>query len=221
MKTFYISSDYLPFKEPMISLWKRALRTVYLWGDIDYSSRKTQYGYEKIKYAQLLIKCDYNEGDLELYPEFHFVKKSIADAYYNQLVYGEDTGHDYNEGKILKQYKDYIIKELKENRYSRRAVISLGYPYDIVHVLQGKEISCPREVQFQIRNNKLHMHVTFRSKDIVDYADFYAFRKYQYEQIAKPLKINMGSSSFYITNAHIRIEDDLEIVKNWKKEGLI
>lgn len=60
---------------------------------------------------------------------------------------------------------DYVLEELRRDPDSRRAVIHIRTPFDSVHA--SKDVPCTLSLQFFIRGNKLHLHVSMRSSDII------------------------------------------------------
>lgn len=107
-------------------------------------------------------------------------------------------GYQWNRGNQL----NYVIQTLKDDKESRRAVISL---YD------GKENSkykkdtvCTLAINFFITSNKLNMNVLMRSQDLIwgFCNDQYCFSKLQ-ELIANELSINIGLYYHFVTNLHI------------------
>ena len=60
---------------------------------------------------------------------------------------------------------DYVIGELKRDPDSRRAVIHIRTPHDSKH--DSKDVPCTLSLQFFIRGEKLHLHTSMRSSDII------------------------------------------------------
>ena len=60
---------------------------------------------------------------------------------------------------------DYVKEELRKDPDSRRAVIHIRTPSD--SILESKDVPCTLSLQFFIRENKLHLHVSMRSSDII------------------------------------------------------
>lgn len=93
-----------------------------------------------------------------------------------------------------------VIKRLKQNPLSKRAVLSLWSPSDINDKYAPPWISS----QFLIRGNKLIMITFFRSCDIWNAFPFncLGIAKLQ-KEIADNLKIDTGDFIFHIGSAHI------------------
>ena len=109
-------------------------------------------------------------------------------------------GYQWNRNKQL----NYIIKELKKDKYSRRAVITL---YDgKEHGKYSKDTPCTLSIHFFFtpNSNDLHCTVNMRSNDVF-YGlcnDFYCFAKLQ-ELIAKKLKVKAGTYTHFANNIHV------------------
>lgn len=96
----------------------------------------------------------------------------------------------------------YVINELKRNKNSRRAAISI---YDgKEHEDYKYDTPCTMSLVFYIENNKLRMSVYMRSNDLWwGYSnDQYCFSKIQ-EMIAKELGLEVGIYYHHATNLHI------------------
>jgi thymidylate synthase len=107
-------------------------------------------------------------------------------------------GWQWSRGKQL----DYIVNELKTNKESRRASISI---YDAKNRYNFEnDTPCTYAINFYILNNKLNMSVMMRSNDLW-YGfcnDQYCFSKLQ-EMISNKLKIKIGSYYHFVNNIHI------------------
>lgn len=107
-------------------------------------------------------------------------------------------GWQWSRGKQL----DYVINELKQNKESRRASISI---YDAKDRYNFKnDTPCTYAINFYILNNKLNMSVMMRSNDLW-YGfcnDQYCFSKLQ-EMISNELKIKIGTYYHFVNNIHI------------------
>ena len=60
---------------------------------------------------------------------------------------------------------DWVVKELKNDKDSRRATFVIGQPYH--KTKNPNDIPCTQYLQFFIRENKLHMGTCMRSNDII------------------------------------------------------
>ena len=115
--------------------------------------------------------------------------------------YGEvnsNYGYHWNKGNQI----DYIIKELRNNKNSRRASISI---YDAKERDNFEnDTPCTYAINFNIIDNRLNMSVMMRSNDLW-YGfcnDQYCFSKLQ-ELISNKLKIKIGTYYHFTNNLHL------------------
>ena len=235
MKTYYISSDNLPYNETMVQLWKRSLRLIWKYGYNEQSSRIVGHGQlEETKALELLIRCDqppthitfeYPHG--ELYNKLKGVESPVShiikEDYCSQVLgIRAAKGFDYDEGKEIKDWLPYVIEELHNHKHSRRGVIAIFKQEDTKKMSEGYEVPCPLSIKYSVdMHNKLNSQIVFRSIDHVSSInDFYAFRQLQLKKVAKELNYDFGWTSFYLMNAHIR-KDNFPLVERWIKEMYI
>jgi len=115
-----------------------------------------------------------------------------------------DDGHSANSAygaRIFKSHPriadgqfvqwQYVKEELKQDPDSRRAVIHIRTPDDSIYAT--KDVPCTLSLQFFIRNNALHLHVSMRSSDIIlgIAYDVPAFTLIQ-EVLANELGVDLG-----------------------------
>lgn len=112
--------------------------------------------------------------------------------------FNSNYGWQWERGSQLK----LVVQELKHNKESRRAVVSI---YD------GKEIAtykkdypCTNSIHFQIEKDKLCMTINMRSNDLVFgfCNDQYCFSKLQ-EMVANELSLEVGWYFHFASNLHI------------------
>jgi len=101
------------------------------------------------------------------------------------------------------QYK-YVIEELKRDKYSRRALITI---YDAKEWKEySKDTPCTLNIQFYFTpdSDKLHMTVLMRSNDLwFGFCnDAYCFLKL-HESVALDLKVEQGFYTHYAQNLHL------------------
>ena len=86
---------------------------------------------------------------------------TTANSAYGSRIF---RGHSrIGDGKIVQW--DYVKSELKKDPDSRRAVIHIRTPSD--SILESKDVPCTLSLQFFIREEQLHLHVSMRSSDII------------------------------------------------------
>jgi thymidylate synthase len=93
--------------------------------------------------------------------------KNITDDGVNaNSAYGSRIFHRHPRiasGNIVQW--NYIKEELQKDPDSRRAVIHIRTPND--SIVDSKDVPCTLSLQFFVRDNKLHLHVSMRSSDII------------------------------------------------------
>ena len=124
------------------------------------------------------------------------------------------NGWDYTYHHRFTGYIPFVIDELKRNRDSRRAVISIR---DNETDSRNKDAACLQSVQFFIRNNKLDCMVLFRSNDLPEAFFFNAFAlvKLQ-EKIASQLNVPIGTYTHRSNSMHC-YEKDFHLLTNYVK----
>lgn len=93
---------------------------------------------------------------------------------------------------------------LRENPYSRRAIIDVRTPDD----MNSDDPACLQHIQFQIRGGRLNMSVLFRSNDVCKATFMNAFALIcLQEREAQELGVEVGSYTHIINNAHVYKRD--------------
>ena len=107
---------------------------------------------------------------------------------------------------------DFVISELRRNPYSRRAVI------DIRNNSQDSESddpACLQNIQFFIRDNKLHMKVLFRSNDACKAAFMNAFALIMLQKrVSDELGVEVGTYTHRANSFHC-YERDFEMLDGY------
>lgn len=129
---------------------------------------------------------------------------------YGYRIYGYDNILNVNQWK-------YIIDELKKDKDSRRAIIFLTSPNDMLTTT--KDFPCTLNLQFLIRDNKLNLLVNMRSNDLIlGFAnDIFTFTLFQ-EKMLIQLKmfypeLQMGKYYHSVSSLHI-YENNFNMVKD-------
>jgi len=175
----------------------------------DESLGKLDYGYIETFYDWLLTGSTDSEEAFEEYPNVaKFLKKPE-----NSLL--PDNFNTFYGPRIVGQ-KDQVVKELKNNPNSRRAVISILKDSDLVLLGTDEklEFPCTDSATFFIRDNKLNVHLHMRSQNMVTVAklDMYLWARFTCE-LAKELDVETGSFRSSIVSAHV-FERDQEYLQS-------
>ena len=125
-----------------------------------------------------------------------------------------NAGWDYTYHDRFVKYLPYVCGELKRNRESRRAVISIR---DNEVDSRNKDAACMQSIQFFIRNNKLDLMVLFRSNDLPEAFFFNAFGLIMLqEKIAGELGVKVGTYTHRSNSMHC-YEKDFPLLQNFVK----
>ncbi len=133
--------------------------------------------------------------------------ESVLEDYYEREIIGlrpKPDGFayvyaDWIAGPIIER----IVAALGENPETRRAIITVGQPNDM---LLAEDPPCLRSIQFLVRDGMLDMITTWRSRDIAGAAsaNMYGMVRLQ-EYVARELGVLVGKYVDFSGSAHIRI----------------
>ena len=125
-----------------------------------------------------------------------------------------NSGWDYTYHDRFSKYMPFVINELKRNRESRRAVISIR---DNEVDSRNKDAACMQSMQFFIRNDKLDLTVLFRSNDLPEAFFFNAFGLIMLqEKTAFELGVETGTYTHRSNSMHC-YEKDFSLLQNYVK----
>lgn len=82
-----------------------------------------------------------------------------------KTLINEDGSINSNYGQYINPNINRIINTLKEDKYSRRAVISIASNDN--YNSKTNDYCCGQYISFLIRDNKLHINISFRSSDVI------------------------------------------------------
>ncbi len=122
--------------------------------------------------------CWYLRGDKDLETMRYYNKRMIQfsdDGFTINSAYGNRIFKDRYSAKppLPRSYGisqfDLVVEELKKDPDSRRAVMHINEPGDLLRAVEqgSKDVPCTMSLQLLIRDRKLHMHVLMRSNDVV------------------------------------------------------
>lgn len=130
---------------------------------------------------------------------------------YGQRMRVNPAGYHY-DGKVTQW--ETCIKELLNDKDSRRAVMYVGHPSDHFHAAfeTSKDVPCTLTLQFLIRNNELHLHVNMRSNDAVwgltyDLFSFTLLQECMMLHLREKGMKNLRLGSYYHTAGSMHIYD--------------
>jgi len=123
-------------------------------------------------------------------------------------------GWDYTYHDRYAKYIPFVIDELKRNKDSRRAVISIR---DNEVDSRNSDAACLQSIQFFIRDDKLDCMVLFRSNDLPEAFFFNAFGLIMLqEKIAAQLGVQIGTYAHRSNSMHC-YEKDFPLMTNYVK----
>ena len=172
---------------------------------------RLDYNYANLFYEWMVGGCTDNSTILEQYPGIaRFMEKPKSEGL-------PENFNTFYGPRILLQLP-YIVKELKENTTTRRAVISILDKDDLLLLDTDEtlEFPCCDSATFFIRENKLHTHLHMRSQNMgqVLKLDMYLWGRFTFE-LAQELQIELGSLTSSIVSAHV-FKKDFEYIKSLK-----
>lgn len=126
---------------------------------------------------------------------------------YGTFIEADGLVHGGYGKRLFNMHEKYnqierVIEQLKNATTTRRAVIQLFDSSDLSK--DYKDIPCTLNLQFVVRNRKLHMFTTMRSNDayIGLPHDIFVFTMLQ-EMISRELQCELGIYHHYVTSLHI------------------
>lgn len=139
------------------------------------------------------------------------------EKYRLEMLYGiedfevERGNWEYTYHERMADQIPFIIRELRLDPYSRRAVIDIRRTSDIIL----NDPPCLQHIQFMIRDGKLNMTVLFRSNDAckATFMNAYALTCLQGE-VAAELGIDVGSYT-HIANSFHAYERDWDLLRSY------
>jgi len=120
-------------------------------------------------------------------------KRGMVNSNYGYLIYSPQNGYQY----------DNVLKQLKEDPQSRRAVMYYANP--MTHYTGGNDHVCTLYVSYSIRNGKLQGFVSMRSSDIrygIIGADL-AWQLKVLQDLANDLDVKPGSLHWHAVSLHL------------------
>ena len=212
MKVIQGNSIYKVYKKLIKSLLKQPLELNNTKEITDCVLRVDNPSIKDIKFYRRAFSNTYGNAELKWYWSADNSCKTIG-KYAKMWLRLSDDGETNNSayGYIIhkKHNKDQlqeVIKELKKDSLSRKAVIVINDP--TIDKLTTKDLQCTIAIQFLIRNRKLEETVYMRSNDVYfglpyDYVYFLSLGHY----VARQFNIEIGSYTHCATSMHMYKKD--------------
>lgn len=225
MKEIFIEEDNLT------KAYHKALMYLYLDGKIadcvDWNQKQKEisativvkYPLEEPMISKLFIGGpeeleQYKQEMLDGILDFEVEKGNWAYTYHDRMVnYPIDNQEEKPEEWSLNQI-DFVVKELKRNPSSRRAVILIR---DNSEDAYSDDPACLQHIQYFIREDKLHCKVLFRSNDAckASFMNMFALILLQ-KKIADELGIYVGTYTHRANSFHC-YEKDFPMLEKYFK----
>lgn len=169
----------------------------------DQNVGRLDYDYANTFYNWMISGSSDNKAVIEKYPNVaRFMEKPKSE----QLPPNFNT---FYGPRILDQLP-FVLKELKSNPDTRRAVISILDSQDLLLLDKDEtlEFPCCDSATFSIRNNKLNVHVHMRSQNMgqVLKLDMYLWGRFTCE-LATQLNLENGEFTSSVVSAHVFNKD--------------
>jgi len=167
--------------------------------DEDWIIRKPNYDYvdrELNWYESQSLKVEDIPGETPTIWKQISSTKGEINSNYGWCVWSEENGNQYEN----------VLKELKSNPNSRRAVMIYNRPnmHSDFNRDGMNDFICTYSNVFYIRNGQLISHYLMRSNDVVfGFCNDVAWAKYIQEKLAKDLNLDCGDLIWTASNLHV------------------
>ncbi len=190
--------------ERIVEVWVHLLAAILAFGRRDLTAYTVQQR-ELLDVVATIQDEDPEELDL---PDWLPLRRDQLDAYYPQLLTShrpENIAYTYGERLFDFNGRDQVsamVEELRDARYSRRAVAGL---WDPARDARSIDPPCLNLVQARVRDDNLHLTAYFRSHDVFRAWPMNAFglRKLQAEIAQRVGGCMMGDLVIVSQSAHI------------------
>lgn len=130
----------------------------------------------------------------------------VKDGILDFMIGKGETAWEYTYHDRIKDQILFVVKELKRNKYSRRAVIDVR---DNSVDMFNEHPACLQHIQFLLRDNGLNMIVTMRSNDAFNacFMNMFAFILGIQKEVADKLNVEVGEYIHNVGSFHIYKKD--------------
>lgn len=184
---------------------KTGVKTIEIIGSSFIASEPAIFGEPNEEYiarelawyeSQSLKVADIPGGPPVIWKQVSSSKEGEINSNYGYLIWSDENHHQYLN----------VLKELKKNPFSRRAVMIYNRPSMHYDYNRGgmSDFICTNAVQYMIRNDKLHAVVQMRSNDAYfGYRNDWAWQKYVLDKLAKDLAVAPGTIYWNAGSLHL------------------
>ena len=184
--------------------WERTRHSYEVYDIKSYKFENEDLGKLDYDYIEKFYDwvCSGSTDTEEAFKEYPNVAKFLAKPQNSELPKNFNTFY----GPRMVAQRPSVIKELRENPNSRRAVISILDAKDLALLGTDEklEFPCTDSATFFIRDGKLNCHVHMRSQNMVSVVklDMYLWARFTCE-MADELGIEPGRFSSTVVSAHV------------------
>ena len=209
MREIFIQGDTLPeaYHRSLLELWTNG----EIIGCSDYNQDQKECSMTMViekptqepRVSKLMIGGHHELMQYEL---------EVLDGILDFMVGADKNTWEYTYHQRYAHQLPYIIRELKRNAETRRAIMNIR---DFEIDSTNADPACWQSGQFFIRDGKLHMKVLFRSNDAGQAAvmNMWAFIRLQ-EKVAGELGVEVGSYTHRANSYHI-YSKDFPMLEKW------
>ncbi len=181
--------------EPVLTTYTKPQERVLFWGERDQNCIFTL-----MESLWMLAGRD----DLSFVEYFNSRMRNFSD---NGTTLNGAYGHRWRKRFGVDQLV-VLIKHLKEDPTSRRAVLTMWGPAQDLQNLGSKDVCCNTQAYFEIRGGRLNMTVLCRSNDLIwgAYGANAVHFSFLQEFVASALDVPMGEYRQFSHNLHLYTE---------------
>ncbi|MCX6740746.1 MAG: thymidylate synthase [Candidatus Parcubacteria bacterium] len=190
-------------------LWLKVLDRVLKFG----LNKMSQYAEMQRELINITTVINDEDPDNPYLPEYLYFNKQDLENYYPQLMTDHIfEGVEYTYGSRFRNFNginqiEAVIKDLKENNYSRRAI---AFTWDVMKDTGNPKSPCINLVNALVQREKVYLSTYIRSNDMYRAwpQNSFALRKIQ-KEIADALNLKLGKLCIISNSAHIYERDFL------------
>lgn len=189
------NGEVLVFPEPVMTTYRRPEERVLFW-----PARDANPIFHLMESIWMLAGRD----DVEFVKYFNSRMSNFSDDGYTlNGAYGHRWRRRFGTDQLVQ-----LIRHLKEEPNSRRAVLTMWGPAQDLMNLESKDVCCNTQAYFEIRGGVLNMTVLCRSNDLVwgAYGANAVHFSFLQEFIASALGVPVGVYRQFSNNLHLYTE---------------
>ncbi len=190
-------------------LWLKVLDRVLKFG----VNKMSQYAEMQRELVNITTIISDEDPDNPFLPDFLYFNKKDLENYYPQLMTDHILdGVEYTYGSRFRNFNGInqvkeMIKELKENNFSRRAI---AFTWDVMKDTGNPKSPCINLIQALVQRERVYLTTFIRSNDMYRAwpQNAFALRNVQ-KEIAQALNLKIGKLCIVSSSAHIYERDFL------------